>query len=249
MRSYKRLNATAQYKPDKVTFLHLKWNLCWHWSLAGTLVWNLFRHRRSVWTREWTDPRSLSRFQNETLEKRGAVKKETLHSPTQSQHSSQRFPRHSMHSLQQEQFPSEGRHWHSSCVHTQIHTLAWGISNIHCPLQVNNTVPDSNRDYILVNFKTFLTLFIDPLGETRRIRRYKQEMYPSSINAKSNSRFASCAVTITGQKPLQGSATALCMWCAWYLSKNTHARLQNPEHTVIKTLLDFHSGTEQVQTR
>lgn len=40
-------------------------------------------------------------------------------SPTQSQHSSHRFPRHSMHSLQQEQFPSDGRHWHSSCTHAR----------------------------------------------------------------------------------------------------------------------------------
>lgn len=44
--------------------------------------------------------------------------------PTQSQHSSQRVPRHIIHSLQHEQFPSDGRHWHNSCstTTTQLNT-------------------------------------------------------------------------------------------------------------------------------
>lgn len=44
----------------------------------------------------------------------GNINKLNINLPTQSQHSSQRVPRHSMHSLQQEQFPSPGRHWQSS---------------------------------------------------------------------------------------------------------------------------------------
>jgi len=59
-----------------------------------------------------------------------------MFSPTQSQHSSQRVPKHIIHSLQHEQFPSAGRHWHNSCQYNNNNSSSFNNNNKSNKVQI-----------------------------------------------------------------------------------------------------------------
>lgn len=84
--------------------------------------------------------------------------------PTQSQHSSQRVPRHIIHSLQHEQFPSDGRHWHNSCsTTTTTQEQPWSS------MKSDSEPVDAHENYEAENAQVFVC---DP-SKTNIIHKYE----------------------------------------------------------------------------